>query len=270
MDRFEATTDGQTSGRDAAGVASGDPVLEGRTAHLGKAGQKTLVGVASGAGPDTANLTFAVSADGMLCQFSSRRSLSKWVSLKSPLASGLSVSANYVAVACANGVVRLFEPVSLEYVTTLPRPHPLGPAVNTAPDVSYPAAPREGLVYPDATCVRLSPITTASEVEATSGERIPQHVTVAYSDNSMYVWDINNVRKIGKYRSTLAHAAAVWDLEVVDEQRAAATGLPPGMFALGFVGILAGGVQRGRGRRAGWLFVWCLFLFVCFFVPATQ
>lgn len=52
-----------------------------------------------------------------------------WVSLEAPAAYGLSVHEDgTLAVACADGVVRLFKADSLGYVATLPRPPPLGHA----------------------------------------------------------------------------------------------------------------------------------------------
>lgn len=36
-----------------------------------------------------------------------------------------------------------------------------------------------------------------------------------YSDRSMFIWDVANARKIGRFRSQLAHAGCVWDLVTV-------------------------------------------------------
>jgi WD40 repeat protein len=30
----------------------------------------------------------------------------------------------------------------------------------------------------------------------------------------MFIWDIKNVKKIGKYRSSLAHSACIWDVDI--------------------------------------------------------
>lgn len=54
--------------------------------------------------------------------------LEQWVSLEVPLAHGLSLHDGCIAVACANGLVRMFRASDLCYIATLPRPPPLGHA----------------------------------------------------------------------------------------------------------------------------------------------
>lgn len=54
--------------------------------------------------------------------------LDQWASLEVPVAYGLSLNAGTLAVACADGLVRLFRASDLQYTATLPRPPPLGHA----------------------------------------------------------------------------------------------------------------------------------------------
>ena len=39
-------------------------------------------------------------------------------------------------------------------------------------------------------------------------------LSVVYNDHSLYVWDVNNVKEVGKIRSFLFHSACVWDITV--------------------------------------------------------
>ncbi len=41
-----------------------------------------------------------------------------------------------------------------------------------------------------------------------------QRVTIVYSDRSLYIWDIHNLKKIVKYRSFIYHSDCVWGIEV--------------------------------------------------------
>lgn len=54
--------------------------------------------------------------------------------------------------------------------------------------------------YPDAIAVTYDPIT--------------QWLSCVYNDHSLYVWDVRDVKRVGKVHSVLFHAACVWDLEV--------------------------------------------------------
>lgn len=37
-------------------------------------------------------------------------------------------------------------------------------------------------------------------------------LSVVYNDHSFYVWDVTNVKQVGKNRSSLFHSACVWDI----------------------------------------------------------
>lgn len=38
-------------------------------------------------------------------------------------------------------------------------------------------------------------------------------VAAFYSDRSFFIWDIKDPKKIGKYRSHLAHSSCIWDVQ---------------------------------------------------------
>jgi WD40 repeat protein len=112
----------------------------------------------------------------------------------------IAISSKYIICSCAEGVIRLFEPVSLKYVCILPKPHPLGVDVSliTSPDMLKVA---DDTCYPDVT--------------ALAYDERSQRITAVYSDRSLYVWDIRDLDKVGKYRSFLFHSDCVWGIEVM-------------------------------------------------------
>jgi WD40 repeat protein len=87
--------------------------------------------------------------------------------------------------------------VTLKYAGILPKPHPLGTDISlvTSPDMVRPT----DAYYPDA---------VAMVYDETS-----QRVISVYSDRSLYVWDIRDLNKIGKYRSFINHSDCVWGVE---------------------------------------------------------
>lgn len=50
--------------------------------------------------------------------------------MKTKCAYSLSVVDKEVAVACTDGIIRIFDPISLQFIVTLPKPHALGDIVN--------------------------------------------------------------------------------------------------------------------------------------------
>ncbi|CBJ30084.1 conserved unknown protein [Ectocarpus siliculosus] len=138
---------GDSGGLGVAGGGEVSPVvgvLEGWAATIGEELKRaTFVDVCSsgkrsggggggghgGAGAAALDSVFCVTAEGVLCAFTRGGVMEHWVSLEAPAAYGLSVHEDgTLAVACADGVVRLFKADSLGYVATLPRPPPLGHA----------------------------------------------------------------------------------------------------------------------------------------------
>eukprot|EP00092_Neocalanus_flemingeri_P025169 GFUD01027295.1.p1 GENE.GFUD01027295.1~~GFUD01027295.1.p1 ORF type:complete len:1347 (-),score=391.76 GFUD01027295.1:88-4128(-) len=173
--------------------------LLGRSAILGEQRNNNFCDVACGKG-QMADCTYAITQSGLLVQFNNQRLLDKWVELKTESASCLSVGEEYILIGCAGGVVRCFSPHTLQFVTTLPRPHALG--VDVA----------QGLTISDAMCNSTEP--AFPDARAVSYDEENAKVTVIYNDHSLYVWDVRNVRQVGKICSFLFHSACIWGVDV--------------------------------------------------------
>ncbi|XP_044209771.1 WD repeat-containing protein 62 isoform X2 [Thunnus albacares] len=176
--------------------------LIGRSALLGDHKNSVFSGVACGRGLMAAS-TYCITSSGLLCLFNSSRQLEAWVNLKTKSASCLVVSEDFIFCGCADGVVRVFSPSNLQYVTTLHRPHRLG--VDLTQSVQHgslsPASPEAQ--YPDTLALTFDPAA--------------RHLTCVYNDHSVYVWDVKDVRNVGKLYSALYHSSCVWSLQVYPE-----------------------------------------------------
>ncbi|XP_038549160.1 WD repeat-containing protein 62 isoform X4 [Micropterus salmoides] len=190
--------------------------LIGRSGLLGDHKNNVFSGVACGRGP-MASSTYCITSSGLLCLFNSSRQLEAWVNLKTSSASSLAVSADFIFCGCADGVVRVFSPSNLQYITTLQRPHRLG--VDLTQSVQHgslsPANP--GAQYPDTLALTFDPAARL--------------LTCVYNDHSVYVWDVKDVRNVGKLYSALYHSSCVWSVEVYPELSDASQAcLPPSSF----------------------------------------
>lgn len=190
---FKSTDKGPRNG--AAGLPNQIQLIDGRSGVLGAHRDATFVDVACGRGA-ASGYTYCVTATGMLCVFSPNRLMEKWVNLKTSRVFSLSVCEGTVACACADGVIRLFEHISLEYINTLPRPFPLGKS--NAPSGEVQMSPSD--IYPDVLAVRLS----------YDGQRVAS----IYTDRSFIIWDVRNPKKIGLSRSFMSHSACIWDIAI--------------------------------------------------------
>ncbi|KAL1920123.1 uncharacterized protein VTP21DRAFT_1269 [Calcarisporiella thermophila] len=172
-------------------------ILDGRNGILGDFKNHNYVDVACCKISDNA---YCVTADGILCLLNEERSMDKWVDLQVTTAYSIDVSNQYVVCACSDGIIRLFEPVTLVYRGTLPKPHPLGIDITKQFGESYPSS-RQDDIYPD---------TIATCLDDSIGK-----VFAIYSDRSLFIWDINDISKIRKYRSFLFHSECVWGVEML-------------------------------------------------------
>lgn len=56
-------------------------------------------------------------------------------------------------------------------------------------------------------------------------------VTVIYNDHSIYIWDVRDIKKVGKTQSFMFHSACIWGLEIYPMAQAGQKSvLPPGSF----------------------------------------
>ncbi|KAL9954783.1 hypothetical protein ACROYT_G042360 [Oculina patagonica] len=191
-------------------------VINGRAALLGEQRNNTFCDVACGRGINS-DLTYCVSSSGLLCSINSKRVLDTWVELKTSKARAIAVSEHYIICGCADGIIRVFNPLKLQFIVTIPKPHFLGVNVAEGIDSSNPLSKPEKAVYPDTVAVVL--------------DTVNHRLTCVYNDHSLYMWDVKDMKKIGKTWSSLYHSTCVWGVEVypnVSDNRQAA--LPPGSF----------------------------------------
>ncbi|XP_049883653.1 mitogen-activated protein kinase-binding protein 1 isoform X3 [Pectinophora gossypiella] len=176
-----------------------EPVpLMGRSAILGSQKDNEFCDVVCARhGEDSA---YVITRGGLLCQFNSRRLLDKWVELRTTSANCMAIGSQYIFVGCAEGIVRVFAPETLQYITTLPRAHYLGVDVAQGADISHMFTQPPNARYPDA-------------VALTYDER-NHKLTCVYNDHSLYVWDVRDIKRVGKSHSALYHSACIWGVDM--------------------------------------------------------
>ncbi|XP_053279605.1 WD repeat-containing protein 62 isoform X1 [Pleuronectes platessa] len=188
--------------------------LIGRSGLLGDHKNCVFSGVACGRGL-MASSTYCITSSGLLCLFNSSRQLEAWVNLKTESASCLSVSEDHVFCGCADGVIRVFDLLHLQYVTKLQRPHRLGVDISRQHSSLFPVGPDDH--FPDTLALTFDPAA--------------KHLTCVYDDHSVYVWDVKDVRSVGKLYSALYHSSCVWSVEVYPQLSDVSQAcLPPSSF----------------------------------------
>ncbi|GIY61419.1 WD repeat-containing protein 62 [Caerostris darwini] len=193
-----------------------EPVpLMGRSAILGDQRNNYFCDVACGRG-ESADSTFAVTKSGLLCEFNGRRLLDKWVELRISTAYSITVGENLILIGCSDGIVRCFSPLDLHFICTLPRPHYLGV------DVAKGLTGRQMSSHP--------PASKYPDVIALTLDETNKKVTCVHSDHSLYVWDVKDVKKVGKSHSFLYHSACIWGVETYPDLPEASSTLPGGTF----------------------------------------
>ena len=110
--------------------------MNGRSAILGDQQNKVFASASCGQG-SFAKYTYAVTTCGSLFQFNENREVNKMLSVQAGKGYCVAVTPSHVVVGCADGVIRLFNPLTLDYVVSLPRPHCLGVKLSTAKYVNY-------------------------------------------------------------------------------------------------------------------------------------
>ncbi|GAB0099744.1 mitogen-activated protein kinase-binding protein 1-like [Sergentomyia squamirostris] len=174
--------------------------LMGRSAILGDLRNNDFCAVACGKG-EMFESTYAITRNGQLVEFNSRRLLDKWVACRTTSANCLSVGSRYILVGCAEAIVRCFNAETLEYVTTLPRTHYLGVDVAQGVQLTHMMSAPQNAKYPDTIALVF--------------DEVRSKATCVYNDHSLYVWDLRDVRRVGKSHSFLYHSACIWGVETV-------------------------------------------------------
>ncbi|XP_012682239.2 mitogen-activated protein kinase-binding protein 1 isoform X2 [Clupea harengus] len=178
--------------------------LLGRSGLLGELRNNFFSDVACGKGRK-ADSTFCITTSGLLCEFNDKRLLDKWVELRTTMATSLSVTEDLIFCGCADGTVRAFSPINLHFICTLPRPHSLGTDIATVVEASHLFNYKTDARYPDTVAVSYDPTN--------------RWLSCVYNDHSLYVWDVRDLRKVGKVYSALYHSACVWSVEMYPETR---------------------------------------------------
>ncbi|XP_018415556.1 PREDICTED: mitogen-activated protein kinase-binding protein 1 [Nanorana parkeri] len=196
-------------------VNSTIPLL-GRSGLLGELRNNFFTDVACGKGKK-ASSTFCITSSGLLCEFNDRRLLDKWVELRTTIASCILVSQDYIFCGCADGTVRIFNPSNLHFLSTMPKPHCLGVDIATVTEASRLFSSAADAKYPDTVGMTFDPTN--------------QWLSCVYNDHSLYVWDIKDLKKVGKVYSALYHSSCVWSVETYPEMKDSNQAwLPPNSF----------------------------------------
>lgn len=131
-----------------------DPIpLMGRSAILGDLRDNDFCAVACGK-DSCAESTYAITRQGHLVEFSSRRLLDKWVQCRTTNANCISVNGQFILVGCAEAIIRIFNAATLEYITTLPRTHYLGVDVAQGVHINHIMSVPPKAKYPD--CIAMA------------------------------------------------------------------------------------------------------------------
>lgn len=126
-----------------------DPIpLMGRSAILGDLRDNDFCAVACGKGICSES-TYAITRQGHLVEFSSRRLLDKWVQCRTTNANCICVNERFILVGCAESIIRIFNAATLEYVTTLPRTHYLGVDVAQGIQINHIMSVPQQAKFPD-------------------------------------------------------------------------------------------------------------------------
>lgn len=219
-------------------VLEGESIsIEGKAASIVEA-QRNSVFMDAICGVDsTDTAVYCTTSTGMLCMFGEHKTMDKWVQLESSSSFSLELfpgdgTPGILAVGCANGIIRCFDPRNLAYIATVPLPAPLLGALPRQNSESVPGkepAYRNSL-YAACYAVRKVPGTRASPVPK---------LAAIYADRSLFVWDISDIYSIAKYRSFMFHRACIWDIQFIesagqstneDNSPAPQTPLPKGSF----------------------------------------
>lgn len=110
-------------------------------------------------------------------------------------------SAKFIFVGCGDAIIRVFNAETLEYITTLPRTHYLGVDVSQGLQISHMMSAPPASKYPDTIAIVF--------------DEQRSRVSCVYNDHSLYIWDLRDIRRVGKSHSFLYHSACIWGVETV-------------------------------------------------------
>ena len=162
------------------------------------------------------DIVYCVTSTGLLCAFNDTRFMDMWVQLESSVSYALSMassgSQDIVIVGCTEGLIRVFSAKSLQYLATLPLP---------VPTVGYTEK------YP--ACLAVCTV-DGPAIKGSSNSKYPK-IAAAYSDHSLFVWDIADIHNCIQYRSFAYHRSCIWDVQFITSVNSSDAIFPVGTFA---------------------------------------
>ncbi|KAF9925420.1 mitogen-activated protein kinase binding protein 1 [Linnemannia zychae] len=169
-------------------------VLDGRSGILGELRDNNYVdAVCSKDG----RFTYAISSSGILCLFSEGRAMEKWIDLHVRGAYSINLDEKYIICACTDGFIRLFEPETLQYIVTLPKPSPVGTfGVQMSQDTEDELPQNE--IIADVLATQLdtyssSLILPEPSIDKTEENLFPPETFITFSaDGSILFWNLND------------------------------------------------------------------------------
>jgi len=179
--------------------------LDNRSVSLGQHKDCTFFDVCCGRG-SAHNNTFVITDTALLCVINNTtKTLEKWIHLKTEKAFSISFTEKFICCGCSDGVVRLFDTNTLQYVATTPKPSALGYEVKHFSSQQNETSTKSILatqskVYPHTLVVKFMSDNT--------------RLVCGYSNRSIFIWNLRNPNKIGKFRSFLSHSACIWDIDI--------------------------------------------------------
>ena len=175
--------------------------LKSRAAILGDMKNNCFCDVACGS-EENSSITYALTTNGLLCEFNEQRNLSRYIELKTERAYCIYADNYHLFIGCSNGTIIIFAQSNLRFIASLPRPHNLGVDIARGTDTRHlvESLNKSDSKYPD--CVALC------------YDKYEAILTAIYNDHSFYVWDIKDFEKVKKLDSHLFHASKCWSLDV--------------------------------------------------------
>ena len=215
-------------------VLEGEAVsLEGKAASILEDQRNSVfMDVICGSGTCESSV-FCTTSTGVLCLFNESKMVEKWVQLESSSSFCLELfsedgAAGLLIVGCANGIVRCFDPETLQYLATLPLPAPLIGVMPKSHSLVASqmgaTASASGSLYAACYGLRRIPGTRASPTPK---------LAAIYADRSLFVWDVSDLYEIAMHRSFMFHRACVWDIQFIEQNKnedSQAASLPHGSF----------------------------------------
>ncbi len=174
--------------------------LRGRAAILGDMKNNYFCDVVCGRG-ENSHLTYAITTNGILCEFNESRYLSRVAELHVERSYCINADDGNLFIGCSNGTILIFRQRILDCISSLSRPHYLGVDVAQGLDTSHVIASinNPDIKHPD--CI------------AICYDKYDFILSAFYNDHSFYVWDIKDLTQVKKVDSHLFHSSSCGSID---------------------------------------------------------